>query len=291
MKNTAPKNPLSFIAAMIIAFMLIGAASAQAQNEVKSTDLTQALRTFVEDMNAARSAEQAAHSKAAELFKAAETPAAQINDTNLSPQARFEAHGKVIELQEEAIQTRLEAARQGAKLLSAAKDALHEISSDLGGHIAEDLKDMPAPEDQPKVDAGISDLNFPAEATIEPETADALAAARSYYDMACKGTAKGPGGSVTLQTVAQRLKAWNAKNRRTIVLCDAALKRLELAAVSGLTSIGSYTLGQALGSPGNLDQASLGLGVVPLAPDISVNGEAVGSPTPAKVTLRRALKQ
>jgi hypothetical protein len=148
---------------------------------------------------------------------------------------------------------------------------------------------MPAPEDQPKVDAGISDLNFPAEATIEPETADALAAARSYYDMACKGTAKGPGGSVTLQTVAQRLNAWEARNRRTIVLCDAGLKRLELAAVSGLTSIGNYTLDQALGAPGNVDQAFLGL--VPLAPDISVNGEAVGSPTPPKVTLRRALKQ
>jgi len=34
--------------------------------------------------------------------------------------------------------------------------------------------------------------------------------------------------------VARRLKAWDAKNRRTIVLCDAALKRLELAAVLDL---------------------------------------------------------
>jgi outer membrane murein-binding lipoprotein Lpp len=291
MKNMQMRNHPAWLSALVSAALLLaGITSALAQNEVRSTDLTQALRTFVDNMNAARSAEQAAHSKATELLKAAETPAAQLNDTNLPPQTRFEAHAKVIELQKGAIQTRLDAARQGAKLLSAAKDALHEISADLGGNVAEDLKDLPAPEDQPKVDARISDLNFPADATIEPETADALTAARSYYDMACKGTAKGPGGSATFQTVARRLKAWEAKNRRSIVLCDAALKRLELAAVSGLTSIGNYTLDQALGSPGNFDQASLGLGVVPLAPEISANGEAA-SPTPAKVSLRRALKQ
>ncbi|HEV2208988.1 MAG TPA: hypothetical protein VG167_09455, partial [Verrucomicrobiae bacterium] len=289
MKNKKSNNLFSLIITLAVMLGLLGAAPAWGQNEVKSTDLTQALRTFVDNMNAAQSAEQAAHSKAAELLRAAEGPAAQVSDTNLPPQTRFEAHAKLLELQKGAIQARLDAARQGAKLLMAAKDALHEISTDLGSNVAEELKDQPAPEDQSKVDATISDLNFPSDAAIEPETADALAAARAYYDQTCKGTGKGQGGSATLQTVARRLKAWEARNRRTIVLCDAGLKRLELAAVSGLTSIGNYTLDQALGIPGSFDQASLG--VVPLAPEIAVGSETASSATPQKVPLRRALKQ
>jgi hypothetical protein len=275
--------------ALATVLILLAVWPVQAQNEVKSTDLTQALKVFVDNMNVAQSSEQAAHSKAAELIKGAEAAAAQIKDTNLPPQSRFEAHAKVIELQTQAVRTQLEAARQSAKLLAAAKDALHNISNDLGSNVPEELKGLPGPEDQPKVDAAVGNLNFPADAGIDPETAEALAAARTYYEMACKGAVRGPGGSATLQTVARRLTAWEAKNRRAIVLSDAALRRLELAAVSGLTSVGNYTLDQALGPQGSSEQTSLTIGVAPLAPEISATGETAASLLPAKVSLRRAL--
>ena len=234
MKSTEQTNLRLWLNGIVITLVLLGGVSARAQNEVKSADLTQALRVFIDNMNAAQTAEQAAHSKAVEFMKAAEAPAAQVQDTNLPPQTRFDAHAKVIELKKSAVQAQLEAARQSARLLAVAKESLGDIRTDLGGNVAEDLKDLPSSEDQPKVDAALSDLNFTADATIESETADALAAARSYYDMASKGAANGPGSSATFQTVARRLKAWDAKNRRTIVLCDAALKRLELAAVLDL---------------------------------------------------------
>jgi hypothetical protein len=288
MKNH-PWTILPTLVSAIAAVLILNVAwPAHAQNEVKSTDLTQALKTFLDSMNAAQSSEQAAHSKAAELIKAADAAAAQIHDTNLPPQTRFEAHAKVIELKIQAASAQLAAARPNAKLLAAAKSALHDIGHDLGSDAPEDLKGLPLQEDQPKVDVALGNLNLPDDGGIDPETADTLAAARDYYDLACRGAAQSAVGSASLQAVARRLTAWEAKNRRTIVLADAALRRLQLGALSGLTSLGNYTLDQAVGPPGSLAQSSVVIGDAPLAPEICANGETP-SPWPAKVSLRRAL--
>ena len=241
----------------IITGLLLGASPVAAQNEVKSTDLSQALKVFLDNMSTAQSSEQAAHAKA-------------------------------IELKTQAVCTQLAAARQNTKLLAGARSALHDISRDLGSDLPEDLKDLPRQEDQPKVDAALGNLNLPEDASIAPESADALAAARGFYDLACKGAVQGAAGSTTLQTVARRLTAWEAKNRRTVVLADARLRQLQLGAVSGLTSVGDYTLNQALGEAGELALPSVAFGDPLLAPEISSKGETA-SPWPAKVSLRRAL--
>jgi len=72
----------------------------------------------------------------------------------------------------------LSTARQNAKLLATAKSALTDISHDLGTDAPQELKGLPAQEDQPKVDAQLGNLNLPADAAIDLEAADALAAAR-----------------------------------------------------------------------------------------------------------------
>jgi len=287
MKNHSCRTSAIWLLA-IISGLLLGASPVAAQNEVKSTDLSQALKVFLESMSAAQSSEQAAHAKAAELIKAADGAAAQFQNTNLPPQARFEAHAKAIKLKTQAVCTQLAAARQNTKLLAGARSALRDISRDLGSDLPEDLKDLPRQEDQPKVDAALGNLNLPEDASIAPESADALAAARGFYDLACKGAVQGAAGSTTLQTVARRLTAWEAKNRRTVVLADARLRQLQLGAVSGLTSVGDYTLNQALGEAGELALPSVAFGDPLLAPEISSKGETA-SPWPAKVSLRRAL--
>ena len=272
----------------MIGGLLLAALPALAQNEAQSTDLSQALKVFLDNMATAQSAEQTAHSKAAELVKSADAAAAQFQNTNLPARSRFDAHAKAIDLKSQAVCLQLATARQHAKLLAGARSALRDISHDLGSELPEDLKDLPRQEDQPKVDAKLGNLNLPDDAGIAPESAEALAAARGFYDLACKGAAQGAAGSTTLQTVGRRLAAWEAKNRRTIVLADARLRQLQLGAVSGLTSVGNYTLDQALGAAGDLALPSVAFGDPLLAPQISSKGEAA-SPWPAKVSLRRAL--
>lgn len=272
----------------MIAGLLLAGWPAVAQNQAQSTDLSQALKVFLDNMTTAQSCEQAAHSKAVELVKAADAAAAQFQNTNLPARSRFEAHAKAIDLKSQAVCLQLATARQNAKLLAGARSALRDISHDLGSDQSEDLKDLPRQEDQPKVDAALGNLNLPDDAGIAPESADALAAARGFYDLACKGAVQGTAGSTTLQTVARRLAGWEAKNRRTIVLADARLRQLQLGAVSGLTSVGNYTLDQVLGTTGNLALPAVAFGDPLLAPEISSKGEAT-SPWPVKVSLRRAL--
>jgi hypothetical protein len=271
-----------------ISIFIAANASAQIQNEVKSTDLTEALKVFVGNMTAARASEQAAQSKASQLFDAAKIAATQLNDTNATPQTRFDAHAKVIELQSEAIRAKLQAARQSAKLLATAKDALHEVNKDLGNDMASDHQTLSSPADQDRVDNAIGHLDIPSDATISPESAEELRAARTYYEMASKGTAIGSAGSTALLTVARRLTAWEAHNRQAIVIYDAQLRRLQVAAVSGLAAVGNYTLGQALGPKGTLESTPLPQ-IAPLAPDISPGGETAAS-SPEKVNFRQVFE-
>jgi len=157
-----------------------------AQNEVNSADLTQVLTTFLDSMNAAQTSDQAARSKAARFIQAAGIVAVQIQDTNLSLQCRSRARAETLKLKIKAARTQLEAARRTASLLATARGALGEISHDLGNDTLEDLGDLPPQEEQAKIDAGVGNLNFPGQVSIYPETATAIAAARSYYELACK---------------------------------------------------------------------------------------------------------
>jgi len=217
----------------VSAFCLLAAVwLVQAQNEAKSVDLTEPLNNLLGTMNAAQTSEQAAHTRAVELIKTAEAAANRSRDTKLPAQSRFEARTNIIALKIQAARIQLEAASQNAKLLAAARDALRKISSELGTDAPGQLGPWSSQDNQASVDASIGNLNYTVEPRIYPEIAKALAAARSYYDLASKGTGQGSKGASVLKNVMRRLAAWEARNRQAIVFIEAALRQLQLAEVN-----------------------------------------------------------
>jgi hypothetical protein len=211
---------------LVAAVFLITAWQAMAQNEVKSTHLTQSLKGFVENLTAAQSSEQAAQSKTAELTKAAQAAAAQIGDLNLPPQARHQAYARVIELQIQAVRGQLEAAKQSTTFLAAAKNALGEIRSQFSSNVSKDANSLPTPEEEAQVDDVVGNINLLGDEEIDRGVAEALADARTYYQLACKETET----TAMVQTLVRCVRALEAKNRRAIVLADARLCKLQLAA-------------------------------------------------------------
>lgn len=282
MKNQRLEMLKTITAIIITAGAIAISSPIQAQDDIRSSDLTKALKVFVESTSAAQSSEAAAHSKASDLIKGAAASEARAGDTNLPPQSRFEANITAIGLQTQAARAKLDAARQNAKLLAAAGDALREIRHDLGGEATQSLNDLPTSDEQAKVNDGIANLKFAGDGEIDPDTAEALRADREFFDAVAKGSPKGPGSAAVLQTVARRLSAWQAKNRRGLVLADSALRRLELAAVSGLAAVGNFRFDQASTNLSDLTFAA------PFAPEISANEAAVSSRS-SKVSLRQAL--
>jgi hypothetical protein len=257
---------------------------AYGQNVIHSADLTKAWKAIVENMGAAQASDQAAYSKATDLLAGAEVSKARANDTNLSPEIRFENHAACLEAQAKAARVKLDAARQNTKFLAAADTALGQVQKDMGNLAVPTGPDWSSPESQKGVDVPMGDYKFAEGDDISTDNAQELRDARAFYKAISDGSAKGLDGAALYRRVAGKLRVWQARNRQQLVSADSALGRMELAAVSGLAGVINYGIDQ-----GNTNLWTLGFSTE-LAPDVSTgNATTVSSPTSDKVSLSDVL--
>jgi hypothetical protein len=254
------------------------------QNEIHSADLTKVWKAIVENMGAAQATDQVAYSKASDFLAAAELSKARANDTNLSPQVRFENHAACLEAQAKAARVKLDAARQNTKFLAAADAALGQIQKDMGNQTIPTGPDWTNPESQKSVDVPIGDYKFAEGDDISADNAQELRDARAFYKAISDGSAKGLDGAALFRRVAGKLRVWQARNRQQLVSADSALGRMELAAVSGLAGVINYGIDQ-----GNTNLWTLGFSTE-LAPEISTgNVGTVSSSVSDRVSLSDVL--
>lgn len=255
-----------------------------AQNDIHSADLTKAWKAIVENMGAAQASDQAAFTKATDLLAASEVSKNRANDTNLSPEVRFDSHAACLEAQAKAARVKLDAARQNTKFLAAADAALAQIQKDMGNLTVPTGPDWSSPESQKGVDVPMGDYKFAEGDNISADNAQELRDARAFYKAISDGSAKGLDGAALYRRVAGKLRVWQARNRQQLVSADSALGRMELAAVSGLAGVINYGIDQ-----GNTNLWTLGFSA-DLAPDVSTGNTAtVSSPASDKVSLSDVL--
>jgi hypothetical protein len=254
-----------------------------AQNDIHSADLTKQWQSIVENMGAAQAADQQAYAKATDLLSTAEAAKARANDTNLPPQTRFENHAAYVEFESKAAQAQLDAARQNTKYLTAAATALGAVRKDLQIESPKYDTGPTIPVDQHPVDSGMTPFKYSAGDGVDVETAQELREARQFYQAISEGSARGMDSIALCQRLERRLSGWQSRNRRHLVMADAALRRLELSAVSGLASVINYGLDQEstnfTGLAFSMDSA----------PEISAGGAPFSSASGDKVPLNDVL--
>jgi hypothetical protein len=269
---------------MLAVALRITSLSTYGQDDIHSADLTKAWKAIVENMGAAQASDQAAFTKATDFLASAKVSKNRANDTNLSPEVRFENHAACLDAQAKAARVKLDAARQNTKFLAAADAALAQIQKDMGNLTVPTGPDWSSPESQKGVDVPMGDYKFAEGDDISADNAQELRDTRAFYKAISDGSAKGLDGAALYRRVAGKLRVWQARNRQQLVSADSALGRMELAAVSGLAGVINYGIDQ-----GNTNLWTLGFSA-DLAPDVSTgNAATVSSPTWDKVSLSDVL--
>lgn len=272
MRQANGKLPATLIAITTCACIFAISPRVNAQSEIHSTDLSKDWQAIVENMSAAKAADQQAFEKAKDLATVAEAAKARANDTNLAPQVRFESHAEYLEYETKAAKAELDATKGNIKFLSAASAALRSVRKDL--QVGSNQFDVGAESlrDQHTTDTDLKMLKYSAGEGVDAEVAEELKEARGFYQQIANGSAAGTDSAALCERLARRLSGWQARNRRHLIMADSALRCLELSAVSGLAGVINFGLNQ---EATNLTALAF---TVDLAPEISGNASQNISP-------------